>query len=110
MLKGGLKRTGGYEGKYGDIEKVKIKVKIWEEVKKENKFNKKIISSLRILHVEKDGIQGKKCCRCKEWYIDHIKPGNSFNLVDLEEQKICFHYTNLQPLWKLDNLSKGSKI
>lgn len=45
-----------------------------------------------------------------EWHIDHIKPCNSFNLVDIEEQKKCFHYTNLQPLWKLDNLSKGSKV
>ena len=110
MLKGCLKSTGGYKGKYGDIETVKSKVKTWEEVKEENKFNKKIISSQRILYVEKDGIQGKKCCRCKEWHIDHIKPCNSFNLVDLEEQKICLHYTNFKTLWKLDNLAKGSKV
>ena len=44
------------------------------------------------------------------WHIDHIKPVSSFNLIDIDEQKKCFHYTNLQPLWAEDNLSKGSKI
>lgn len=45
-----------------------------------------------------------------EWHIDHIKPCSSFNLLDEEEQKKCFHYKNLQPLWASENLSKGDKI
>ena len=44
------------------------------------------------------------------WHIDHIKPCCSFNLLDEEEQKNCFHYTNLQPLWATDNLSKGGRF
>ncbi len=44
------------------------------------------------------------------WHIDHIKPIASFNLTDPEEQKKCFHYTNLQPLWAEENIKKGSKI
>ena len=44
-----------------------------------------------------------------EWHLDHIKPCCSFDLKDDEEQKKCFHYTNLQPLWAQDNLSKGGK-
>lgn len=42
------------------------------------------------------------------WHIDHIKPCISFDLAKPEEQKKCFHYTNLRPLWWLDNLKKSS--
>ena len=42
-------------------------------------------------------------------HIDHIKPCASFDLSQPDQQKICFHYTNLQPLWAKDNLEKGAK-
>lgn len=44
-----------------------------------------------------------------EWHIDHIKPCARFNLSDTDQQKECFHYTNLQPLWAIDNLKKSDK-
>lgn len=44
----------------------------------------------------------------KGWHIDHIKPCVMFNLTDPKEQKKCFRYTNLQPLWENDNLKKHS--
>jgi len=34
----------------------------------------------------------------------------NFNLTDPEEQKKCFHWTNIRPLIKKDNLSKGTKV
>ena len=43
------------------------------------------------------------------WHIDHILPCCSFDLKQPEEQKKCFHYSNLQPLWAVDNFIKGSK-
>jgi hypothetical protein len=45
-----------------------------------------------------------------EWHIDHIKPCASFNLSDPAQQKECFHYTNLQPLWAIDNIKKSNKL
>jgi hypothetical protein len=45
-----------------------------------------------------------------KWHIDHIKPCASFNLQDPTEQKKCFNYTNLQPLWAKENLKKSDKI
>ena len=45
-----------------------------------------------------------------EWHIDHIKPCISFDLTCPIQQKKCFHYTNLQPLWAIDNLKKHAKL
>jgi hypothetical protein len=43
-----------------------------------------------------------------EWHIDHIIPLAS---ADTEEEVLkLYHYTNLQPLWAIDNIRKGSKI
>ncbi len=44
------------------------------------------------------------------WEIDHILPCASFDLKNSEEQEICFAYWNLQPLEKIENRQKGSKI
>lgn len=41
------------------------------------------------------------------WHIDHIRPIASFDLTDPEQQRICFHWSNLQPLFALDNLRKS---
>ncbi len=43
-----------------------------------------------------------------EWHVDHKKPCAKFDLIDPEQQRQCFHYTNLQPLWAEENLRKSS--
>jgi hypothetical protein len=40
------------------------------------------------------------------WHIDHIVSCWRFDLTDPEQQKRCFHYTNMQPLWREDNMAK----
>ena len=43
------------------------------------------------------------------WVIDHIRPCASFDLTDPEQQRQCFHYSNLHPLWAHDNSVKSDK-
>jgi hypothetical protein len=44
------------------------------------------------------------------WHIDHITPCSHFDLTTEEGQKKCFHYSNIQPLWAVENWSKGDRI
>lgn len=45
----------------------------------------------------------------KLWHIDHIRPCASFDFSNPDHQKQCFHYSNTQPLWAEENVSKGAK-
>ncbi len=45
-----------------------------------------------------------------KWNVDHVTPCASFDLNNAGEQRRCFHFTNLQPLWSVDNIRKGNKI
>lgn len=44
------------------------------------------------------------------WHLDHIVPLSSFDLTDREQFLKAVSYTNMQPLWKCHNLSKGNRI
>lgn len=44
------------------------------------------------------------------WHIDHILPCASFELSDPRQQLQCFHWSNLQPLWSVENLKKSDNI
>jgi hypothetical protein len=43
-----------------------------------------------------------------QWHIDHIRPIASFDLSSHRAQCEAFHYTNLQPLWAIENRTKHS--
>jgi hypothetical protein len=43
------------------------------------------------------------------WHIDHIRSCASFDLTDSAQQRECFHFSNLQPLWAVENIKKGDK-
>lgn len=41
-----------------------------------------------------------------QWHIDHVVPCKAFDLTQHADQRRCFHYSNLQPLWASDNCRK----
>jgi hypothetical protein len=45
-----------------------------------------------------------------ERHVDHIRPLSSFDLTVREEFLQACHFTNLQPLWAEENISKGAKL
>jgi len=45
-----------------------------------------------------------------KWTIDHIFPKSFFDLTDPELYRKCSYYTNTQPMWYVDNVSKGNKL
>ena len=61
-------------------------------------------------HLESQFTTGMTWENQGDWHIDHIMPCAAFDLTKRSEQKKCFHYTNLQPLWAIDNLKKGNKL
>lgn len=52
----------------------------------------------------------------KGWHIDHVRPLSSFQLINedgslnQEELSRAMHFTNLQPLWYWENISKSDKF
>lgn len=59
------------------------------------------------MHIESLFKPGMSWENRDEWHIDHIIPLASAKTEE-EVIKLC-HYTNLQPLWAHENLSKGAK-
>jgi len=60
------------------------------------------------LYMESKFVDGMNWDNRGDWHIDHIIP---LSTAKSEQELIALsHYTNLQPLWAMDNLKKGNKI
>jgi hypothetical protein len=60
--------------------------------------------------IEKQFLPGMTWDNRSEWHIDHIIPCSAFNMTDVSQQQVAFHFTNLRPLWARDNLLKRGKV
>lgn len=83
-----------------------LKKKFWL---KNSKFAEYIGCSLNELkvHLENKFTEGMSWQNYGKWHIDHIIPLSSVTSEE-EMYKLC-HYTNLQPLWAIDNIKKSNK-
>jgi hypothetical protein len=105
--------------KYKENIEYRLKKLIRGRISKALKRNSKFSSSLDLLgcsidklknHLEQKFTEGMTWKNYGKWHIDHIKPCDSFDLKKHCQQKQCFHYSNLQPLWAKDNIKKSNKI
>ena len=62
------------------------------------------------LHFESQFRDGMNWNNYGQWHVDHIKPVSSFDMTNSEHQRLCFHYTNLQPLWAMENFLKSDNL
>lgn len=61
-------------------------------------------------HLEEQFEDGMSWKNHGEWHIDHIRPCASFDFTQPEQQRECFNYMNLQPLWAEENIRKSDKV
>ncbi len=95
--------------------KKNLRNRIWAVLKGVNKSAKTLellVCSLEKLkkHLENKFEDGMNWSNYGVWHLDHIIGCANFDLSDPEQQKICFHYTNLQPMWGEKNIQKGSRL
>jgi len=92
-----------------------LRTRMWSALKTNVKSNKTIeltgctLNQLK-KYIESKFQDGMNWENYGVWHIDHIIPCARFDLSDPGQQKICFHYTNLQPMWGEDNLKKGARL
>jgi hypothetical protein len=61
-------------------------------------------------HLERQFTKGMTWDNHGQWHIDHVVPLSKFDLTDRSQFLKACHYTNLQPLWAIDNIRKSNKI
>jgi hypothetical protein len=45
-----------------------------------------------------------------EWNVDHVVPCALFDMSSPDHQRRCFHFSNLQPMWHIENIKKGKRF
>lgn len=60
--------------------------------------------------IESQFTEGMSWENRRDWHLDHIYPCSKFDMHNEQHRTACFHYTNIQPLWKKDNFSKSNLI
>ena len=97
--------------------------RLWSALKRNNLYQNKCASTMQLVgctieelwkHLESSSSWEPWMTRENYgkggWDVDHILPCASFDLKCPVQQLACFHWSNLQPLEHIKNVTKGSKI
>jgi hypothetical protein len=92
-----------------------LRTRVWNALKgrvKSKRTRELLGATIEIIkdHLQSKFVEGMSWENYGKWHVDHIIPCDSFDLSIEENQKKCFHYTNLQPLWAIDNILKSNKL
>ena len=94
----------------------RLRKRMWNAVKAAG-LDKKCASSSELLGISPQGLkewleaqftEGMTWENRSDWHVDHIIPCDAFDLTVDQNQRICFWYKNLQPLWATQNLQKSN--
>lgn len=60
--------------------------------------------------IESQFADGMTFANYGQWHVDHIIPCAAFDLSDQSQQQVAFHFTNLRPLWGVENAAKKDSL
>jgi hypothetical protein len=98
-----------------------LRLRMWQALKgkaisKKSHFIQSIGCSIErlVAHVETNFLPGMSWDNHGKgkgrWSVDHIWPMSKWNLNSAAHQMMCNHFTNIQPMWDVDNIRKSNKI
>lgn len=101
------------EGDANYIIKTRLRARLTKKLK--SRGIRKTVDTMALTGCTADFLRGylearfEKGMTWKTVHIDHHIPCAEFDLRDPAQQRQCFHYSNLKPMWGVDNISKGAK-
>jgi hypothetical protein len=112
-----IKERRSQDFNYGISDKLRSKVRNEiksKSLKAHDSYNELIGCSIRELkiHLESKFSEGMTWDNYGTggWQIDHLLPCAVYDLKYPEEQKKCFNYSNLQPMWAKENFDKNASF
>lgn len=112
-------RFAGYQKKRREDGRIRITYSLRSRLNRIVAGRRKVASATDLLgctveecrkHLESQFSDGMSWDNYGEWHIDHIVPLARFSFDSDEDFRRAFHFTNLQPLWARENLSKGDRL
>jgi len=97
-----------------------LRATLWAALRRGRKFTiRKAAPTMKLIgcsitdlmvHLEGNFEVGMSWKNYGQWHVDHVIPLSNFDLTDPAQQFAAANWKNLQPLWAVDNISKGNRL